>query len=469
MQKTDELADNPSKNAKPKIGQLQKPLLQKSSTEASAEAQPQVDKSKNSVEDEEPEENKIQAGADPCTQNYMAASIIRTNTSNPGILCLEGHSEVLASENNERQTIGLPNVQEVKNTDALETVKQDTLNQFTVAINELLDKWKDKVSVPTEIVSGVRNPSGAASVIEQPESHISPVYDDSHPQNNLRESIVNNKEEFRRVRTPMPPSQSLGNHANSAEADVVVGRGPTIPSRHSTRSRNSLVDLSSTAAQHHQLRVSSPFHDSTYSTCRGTESIYEQQIHGHQQQLRYARIPGRNHSVSAFTNSIVGIHDSPHQSGITKVKTPMLGEKYDVASTLHTNRYLDFHGQDLPQSMLRTPVRPPNSIWQSCHKTLGYASPATYEEKWGSPLSTHLRTDHQPSTILYQDSYSRDYVPEDAFQNKILVEEGLGHEFGSLARALDTHDSRVELQIGDEKDGEMEVEPSSFWKPNLLY
>ena len=464
MRKTDEIAGSSFQKANPNISPSQEPLLRQITRRVSAEPQPTT-----SVGDEEPEENKIEPGADSCSKTYAAAGIICTNTPHPGTSCLDGHGEVSASENNKDQINGLPSVQEVKNTDAVEAVKQDTLKQFTVLINELLDKWKDKVSVPTGIVRCIQDPSGIAPVIERPQSHTSALHDGSHLQEIIGEDIVNNKEDLQHVPSPRPPSRSLGNPAYSAGPDVVVVRRGLISSQHSTRSQGSWAGQLAEAAQHHQFGISSPFHDSSYSTCRGTESIYEQQMHGRQQHLRYAHIPVRNSSAGASTDFIVGFRDSPYQSTFAQVRTPTLGEKYDVPSISHTNQYWESPGLELRQSMIRTPAQPPSTVWQSCHETLEYASPPTCRKKWRNPLGTHLCTDPSPSTTLNQNNSPRGYVLKDAFQDEMLAEESLRHEFCSPGRALDVKDSREELQIGDEGDEEMEIEPSSFWKPNLLY
>ena len=450
MRKTDEQADSPSKRANDKTVQPQKLQDQQSVRGASTSAQPQVDKSTNRIEDEDPEETKVQG--DLCKR------ILNPSTSCPG-----GHSENLSSGNNESGITGLPSMQDMKSADAVESTKQDTLSQFTVAINELLDKWKDKVSVPTEIIRCVQKTAGTG----RPESQSSSKHDDDHPQETTVEDIIKNKEDPQHVQTPRSPSQPMDNPACIAKPDDAVDRGP-VPSRHTTSSRISLVGQSATALQQPHIRISSPFHDSSYSTYRGTESIYEQQMHGYQQLPGCARDTERNRSGSVLTSFPLGVHDSPHQPSLTRSDRSMLGGNYDSSSTIYTNRYWDTLGLDLPQSTVTTTAESHSNVLHGNYEPLIHASPSIYVDEWRSPLGAHHSIKQQPSAFSYQDIL-RDCVPEDTWQDMMLREEDLGNDFGLQGRPLGAHDGGEELGFGAEENGEMEIEPSGFWKPNLLY
>ncbi|MCJ1396955.1 hypothetical protein MMC11_000147 [Xylographa trunciseda] len=326
--------------------------------------------------------------------------------------------------------------------------EQDARLQFASAVQELLDQWKDKVEIPVTFANDLRQSCTAASagkesadelgslqpVPQIAEAHTEPIRNDYH---HSSEDPRNNKT------LPIPSPTTIMNDHHSATPSEVIRPAPVASRGSVTKSQHSWMD-SRIALNRGFAR--SPFGDSTYSTYRGTESIYEQQLSRSAPYSHYDRSIYRAIEHLDPTNHLVKEHD------LSRSFEPLEIPAYPQ----HANEYLaaqhELRGSVYLASLSRYPEDYSTSV----------------ERGWPQHSEARQASSLGLSPGEYFGGYEYSASPAQTFQQEPVEDctENIGYLVNPTRPQRLSYDCSKTQSL---QSGEVEEPPVGFWKPNRLY
>ncbi|MCJ1378168.1 hypothetical protein MMC17_001264 [Xylographa soralifera] len=341
------------------------------------------------------------------------------------------------------------------------TEEQSPRLQFAIAVHKLLDQWKDKVEIQVSLANDIQQSYTAPSLGMNTADQLSPLQSVPQKTDIQTEPISVDQHQFtedaKKKNVPIPsPTTLVDDHCSVVRSKLI--RPASIVSRGSaTKSQYSWTDprLARDRAFAH-----SPFEDSTYSTCRGTGSLYEQQLprsapFSHQDVLR-----NRGDEYLNFTNHLVG------ENGISQDFEPL----YIPAHSQHTDENL------ADQHDLRDSVSVPflsgtrDDYWTSVERNW----PGNFEVQHDSTLEPDPRDYYEH----YEDSVTSSQIPKQPYLASRLSSATI--ESRSVRGRAENVETLISPNRGNKfsygcsttqslQSGEVEELPVGFWKPNKLY
>ena len=327
------------------------------------------------------------------------------------------------------------------------TKEQNSQSQFVTAVQVLLDQWKDKIDIPIAISNGLQEsytaPSLSTNITDQPGplqpipqiADIPPIADE-HPQ--LTEDAVDQNESALSLTT------IADNHCSVVPSKIVnpasvVSRGSATKSQYSWTDPRIARD---------RAFARSPFQDSTYSTCRGTGSLYEQQLPRSAAFSQRELLKIGTNKYLDFTSHFVS-HDSMSQ-GFEPLDVPAHSLPMD-------GKIAPIFGPSRPG----TPGKYGASVEQNWPSDFGLQHDSTpglgprgftgnYEYFTTPPdfLAPHL------SSAIFESRSIRGCTDNLRSVNNSTRGSQLNNEYSTIHNL---------------QGGEMEELPVGFWKPNKLY
>ncbi|MCJ1283674.1 hypothetical protein MMC26_003005 [Xylographa opegraphella] len=326
--------------------------------------------------------------------------------------------------------------------------------QFAIAVQELLDQWKDKIKIPITFADGLQKPYTATSLGMNTADNLStfqpvPQTTDIQPESIFEDHPqVIEDVDFKKVPIPSPIT-IVDNHC-SVEAPKIVRPTSVVSRGSAAKSQYSWTDPRKTRDR---ASAYSPFQDSSYSTCRGTESLYEQQLpwsasHSHRHLLN-----NRANERLDFANHFIG-EDSMSQD-LVPLEHPTHSQLVDAKL-------------DDPHHVRESVFSPsfpgtPGNYW------------ASVERDWPSGFETQCDATIGPASRDYYGDHEHSAIP--AFLAPLLSSatllssiQGCADELGSLnppTRGSQLNGECATMQ--NAQCGEVDALPVGFWKPNKLY
>ncbi|MCJ1389319.1 hypothetical protein MMC18_002175 [Xylographa bjoerkii] len=343
----------------------------------------------------------------------------------------------------------------------ISTEGQNPPSQFAIALQELLDQWKDKVEIPVIFANGLQQSCTTQGVGTNSAARLStlqsvpPIADIQTESNPANDCQSTDDTRARNVLVP-GPTTIVDGHCPDAPSKVIrpastVSRGTLPKSQHSWADSRIIRD---------RVLAQSPFGDSTYSTCRGTESLYQQQL------LRSAPFPHQE-LLSNRADEELGLANH-------------LGEEYGRSQSFeplgiprhpqHANEHLT-EQRDLSDSV---------SV-HSLSRVLDDYS-VSVEQGWPSQFEVQQDTTLGLGHGDYYGDYEYSASPSQVLEQPVLSP----HFSNAMFRARSIRDCTEKIgysispirphqlnyeSLGTEslQSGEVEEPPVGFWKPNRLY
>ena len=340
------------------------------------------------------------------------------------------------------------------------TKDQNPRLQFVFAVQELLDQWKDKIEIPVTFADGLQQSYTAPSLGINTADRLSPLQPVPQTVDMQLESISDEPqrvtEDAKNKIVPIPsPTTIVDDHCSPVPSKAI--RPASVVSRESlAKSQYSWTDL---RVVRNRTFGQSPFEDSTYGTCRGTGSLYEQQIprsalFSHQDLLR-----NRGDEQLDLTNYLVG------ENGRSQDFEPL----HVPAYSQHTAENLaDQH--DLRDSVFSSLPGTPATSW------------APVERNWPSGFQVQ----HEPTLGPIPRDYYGDFE-HPATPSRIPKQPFFAYRLSSAttqSRSGQNFAENLETSISPTRGSQFTHEPSTtqslqsggveeplvgFWKPNKLY
>ncbi|MCJ1437087.1 hypothetical protein MMC27_006472 [Xylographa pallens] len=337
---------------------------------------------------------------------------------------------------------------------------QDPRLQFAIAVQELLDQWKDKIEIPVTFANGLQQSYTAPTLGMKTADRLSPFQPVPQTADMQPESISDDHhqvtEDAKNKNVPIPsPTTIVNDHCSpvpskSIRPASVVSRGSAAKSQYSWTDPRIVRN---------RAFGQSPFADSTYGTCRGTGSLYEQQIprsalFSHQDLLR-----NRDDEQLDLTNYLV------EKNGRSQDFEPL----HVPAHPQHADGNLaDQH--DLEDSVVSLLSGTPTKYW------------APVEQNWASDFQDQ----HDPTLGPIPRDYYGDFE-HPATPSQILKQPFLASRLSSAttqSRSVGNFTENLKTSISPTRGSqfayenstaqslpgrEVEELPVGFWKPNKLY
>ncbi|MCJ1316674.1 hypothetical protein MMC15_001995, partial [Xylographa vitiligo] len=359
----------------------------------------------------------------------------------------------------------LPSTNSVRNKERhienTSTEEQNTQVQFAIAVQELLDRWKDKIEIPATFSNRLQESCMIPKLgmnIADPFSPPQPVPQTADiPQESSTDDQHQITKDANDKDVPIPsPITIVDDHCLVVPSEVI--RPTSVVSRKSaTKSQYSWTDP---RMMRDRAFARSPFQDSTYGTCRGTESLYEQQL------PRSAPISRRDRFMNGASEHLDSTSHFVGENGMSQAFEPLA---VPARSQPVDENLVDRHDVGEPVFVPSLSSTPGN-YWTSV------------ERNWPCDLEVQ----HDPTRRLGPGDFYGDYehaaaspqVPKQTFLSPRL--SSATFESRSIRGCEDSLGSSKSASRGSQLNNEcsttqslqsaaVEELPLGFWKPNKLY
>lgn len=363
--------------------------------------------------------------------------------------------------------------------DEVPSAKQDVAIDFTAAVQQLDEQWKDNVDIPADLATIIQLPRTDTSRVWcveslksiSPKERYSPVYAESGAQNSCTEPLYDSTsvERCYRINDDRIRDESNKNDRPSAGSHISIDKAPG-PSRGSTA--RSQPSWPMHLAPEYRDPINSPFQDSTYSTYRGGASIYEQQLQ---------EVGGQSWPDSSV-NRIRHSFDTGRRRVDGDVRERHFDLPFSYAHYRHRNRsanliqpatqtHLEHSAASSTLQVSSPRHKADNCDWErwlrhsEAHQDDGLPPVLAYDQRHDRAGFSALPLEDLPhSSPRFQTNMSLEEVAFDGYEQKQKSSAHFGS--GDSGNYQRIHTRPYVDHINEEKEDEDLV---GFWKPNPLY
>ena len=333
--------------------------------------------------------------------------------------------------------------------------------QFAIALQRLLDQWKDKVTVPAEFAHSLQQSCAAPRVCTNDALPLSSLQPAPPAKEIPQMSTIGDKhqsvEDVTNKSVSQPTQSTLANVHLSPALPKFTRPASGISTGSVAKSQYSLTD---SRILRNRAFVRSPFEDSTYSTCQGAGSIYEHQLPGYTLYSQQTHIRKQINEPIDFPHHQFGKHDMNHN--FEQLDVPNHREQ----GTEYLAEYNPMRDSTFGSPMPRVLESNPTSANRDRISLPEWQQVIEFEVGRNSHYGDFEYAASPPRRLTQHFSSPRQLTGTVLERSSRKCKDNLGYLISPTRKHQLTSES---LRKEGAYSGEVDEPPVGFWKPNRLY